>query len=101
DARVLREAAFAHRDGDVIVEGIMDRVVLIPDGDGEPRAAEILDFKTDDVSADSDDLARRAARYAPQLEAYRKGLAATYGMDPARITTRLVFVRAGVVIETG
>lgn len=98
-ARVLRETRFVHRDGEVIVEGIMDRVVLVPGRDGGTSAAEILDFKTDDIApGDSAGLAERAARYAPQLEAYRRGLAATYAIDPARIAARLVFVRPGVVV---
>ena len=98
-ARVERESRFVHRAGDAIVEGIIDRLVLWG-ADGRVEGAEVLDFKTDAIEpGDAEALAARTALYRPQMAAYRDAVAALYGLDPDRIRARLLFLRAGVVVE--
>lgn len=97
-ARVERERRFVRRAGDVIVEGIIDRLVLWG-ADGRIEGAEVLDFKTDAIDGGEEVLAARTALYRPQLAAYRDAVAALYGLDPDRIRVKLLFFRPGVVVE--
>jgi len=73
-----------------MISGEIDRLTLFSHG-GRLIAADILDFKTDHV-AEPAALQQRAAHYQPQLAAYREALAATTGLDAARIAMRLLFV---------
>ena len=98
DAVVERESPFVMRDEDVLMEGIIDRLVLVRDGD-RVVSAEILDFKTDRVADDPGKLAERAKHYAPQMAAYRRAAAHMYGIDESAVTAKLLFVEAGVVHE--
>ena len=94
---VRREWPFAVRDGETILSGTIDRLVLLYDGD-RPVAADVLDFKTDVVSADDPQaIAARVEEYRPQLAAYRRAVAALFHLAPARISARLVFVTPGEV----
>ena len=56
-----------------------------------PRAAEIIDVKTDQVTS-LQQRQEREAHYAPQIEAYARGLSRMLRLDPDRITTRLLFL---------
>ena len=71
--------------------GAFDRVVL-QRAQGKLVAAEVIDFKTDEV--DESSLAERTAYYGPQVEAYRRVLAAMTSIEPARIVARLAFLGA-------
>ena len=94
---VHRERAFAIRNGDQLLSGSIDRLVVITRG-GEPIAAEVIDFKTDELAAgDSAALATKVAFYRPQLDAYRNAAAQLLRLPPDRISARLVFLSAGVV----
>ena len=99
-AIVLRERTFGvilQQDGvEAYWPGSIDRLVLIGDAD-RPTRAEVIDFKTDAVDASG--VAARIAVYRPQLEAYRRVVAAQTGLDEARIACRLAFVGAGIVHE--
>jgi len=75
------------------VSGAFDRVVVRLGSDGAPVSASVHDFKTDQVDA-----AEAAARYAPQLEAYRRALAGILGIDPDRVSAGIVHVRSGTVV---
>ena len=98
-ARVERESRFVHRVGDAIVEGVIDRLVLWG-ADGRVEGAEVLDYKTDAIQpGDAEALAARTALYRPQLAAYRDAVAARYGLDRDRVRAKLLFLRAGVVVE--
>jgi ATP-dependent exoDNAse (exonuclease V) beta subunit len=100
-----RERAFLLVDRqageEVLVPGAFDRVVLWRDAAGAPLAAEVVDFKTDDVgepgAPDAARLDARAAHYAPQMQAYRRALGQMTGLPPGRITARLLFLGADVV----
>ncbi|MDT8436229.1 MAG: UvrD-helicase domain-containing protein [Gemmatimonadota bacterium] len=94
DARVETELPFVHRTGDRMLHGILDRLVLLGPGEGV-REAEVIDFKTDAVGPDEAELERRAAWYAPQLEAYRAAVADAFGLAPGQVRGRLVFLDAG------
>src|SRR5439155_25148034 len=66
---VYRERAFATRDGDAILAGNIDRLVVVS-RDGRPIAADVLDFKTDKIApGEKTALAAKAAFYRPQLAA--------------------------------
>jgi ATP-dependent exoDNAse (exonuclease V) beta subunit len=92
-----RERPFAVREGNTIVSGTIDRLVVCSEG-STPVAADILDFKTDRVSADdSGAIARRVEFYRPQMQAYARAVASMFGLESDRVAARLVFVEAGVV----
>jgi ATP-dependent helicase/nuclease subunit A len=99
-----RERRFARRTDGEVVTGVIDRLVLLrAPADGQKRpgrvvAAEVLDFKTDEV-ADFAALEARAAVYDPQLEAYRDAVAGLYGLEPARVGGGLLFLAAGRLVE--
>ncbi len=95
---VSRECPFAVRDGDVILSGKIDRLVVLRDG-ARTVGADILDFKTDAIPAqDPEALEARVAWYRPQLEAYRRAAATFLRIEPKELSTRLVFTEPGVVV---
>jgi ATP-dependent helicase/nuclease subunit A len=96
-SRVECEVPFIHRDGDILIEGIIDRLVIDRSEDGV-SAARIIDYKTDDVSDDAA-LARRFDHYVPQLQAYRRAVAGMYRLPPHAVSAHLVFLEAGAVLE--
>jgi ATP-dependent exoDNAse (exonuclease V) beta subunit len=91
---VWRERDFAVRLGDELIRGVFDRVVITRRG-GAIKSAELLDYKTDRVSA-SDDPAKLADRYRPQLEAYRRALAAMLSIKASQVRAAVLYVDAGV-----
>jgi ATP-dependent exoDNAse (exonuclease V) beta subunit len=95
--KVWRERPFALREGDTILNGKIDRLVVLTDG-GRPVAADLVDFKTDWVSAaDPKAIETRLEHYRPQLEAYRRAVARLLGLELTQVSARLAFVEAGVV----
>ena len=95
DLRVHRERRFAVRDADALLNGSIDRLVLLERG-GQVLAADVIDFKTDRL-AGPDDLENKTRFYQPQIAAYRRAVGQLYHLEPGRITSRLVFVESGVV----
>ncbi len=93
---VHREWSFAVRDADAIVSGQIDRLVVLYDGE-RPVGVDIVDFKTDQVSGDSQQLQSRAEHYRPQLEAYRKAVVKSFGLPVKQVSARLLFLEPGVV----
>ena len=93
------ERPFSTRDNDRLVTGSLDRFISVWAGE-RPVGAEIIDFKTDEFSAeDQAQLAERVAFYLPQMVAYRNAMATVTGLPVERIATRLLFVRAGITSE--
>jgi ATP-dependent helicase/nuclease subunit A len=93
-----REVPFLTRDGDVVMEGIIDRLVVERSG-GRATAAHVLDFKTDALTpGDHAALRQRTAHYAPQLRAYRRAVASMYGLPLDAVTARLLFLEAGELV---
>jgi len=96
--KVFRECPFAVREGDVILNGKIDRLVVLLDGD-RTVGADIIDFKTDAVSADDrETFEARVDWYRPQLVAYRGAAARFLRIDLEAISTRLVFTEPGLVV---
>jgi ATP-dependent exoDNAse (exonuclease V) beta subunit len=71
--RLLREQATDAIIDGKLVSGIIDRLHLHADADGNVTAIDIIDFKTDTIEA-----VDMIARYSIQLEAYRRNLQAIY-----------------------
>jgi ATP-dependent exoDNAse (exonuclease V) beta subunit len=95
ELELLREHRFAVRNLEGVMQGSIDRCVLLNER-GRIVAADIIDFKTDHATT-PEDLDTRTEHYRPQLAAYRSALAATRGIDPARVCARLVFIEADLV----
>ncbi|RMG35069.1 MAG: hypothetical protein D6725_13150 [Planctomycetota bacterium] len=95
---VHNEAPFALADGARIVNGIIDRLVLVRSTDGSVCGADVIDFKTDRVQAgDGPSLRQHVERYTEQLRLYRRAVARLYGLPTEAIACRLVFLESGDV----
>ncbi|HSJ10352.1 MAG TPA: UvrD-helicase domain-containing protein [Longimicrobiales bacterium] len=92
---VEREVPFLLREGDTVVEGFIDRLVLTRAG-GRVVAADVIDFKTDELDAAAIDA--RVEHYRPQLAAYRRAVSVMYGLAPDVVSARLVFLHSGRVV---
>lgn len=90
-----RERTFAIRQDDVLLNGSIDRLVLLRHGD-RIVAADIVDYKTDSVPTPAD-IDAKVETYRPQIEAYRRAVAQFTGLDTARITARLLFTGPGTI----
>jgi ATP-dependent exoDNAse (exonuclease V) beta subunit len=96
---VENERPIAVRDGDKLLVGSIDRLVTVY-RNVRPVAADILDFKTDDVAAnDRRALAGKKEFYEPQLSAYRTAVRTMLGDESLPVSARLLFVQAGVAAE--
>ncbi len=84
-------------DEERLMCGSIDRLVLINDGQ-IPIGADIIDFKTDGIR-NADDLTARVTHYRPQLEAYARGVQRMLQIRADQITTRLVFLADGQIVE--
>lgn len=94
---VWRERAFVLREEDTILSGSIDRLVALYDGD-RAVGADVIDFKTDVLAADdSAAIAARVEYYRLQLAAYRRAAARLLGLDPGRVSARIVFTQLGIV----
>jgi ATP-dependent helicase/nuclease subunit A len=100
-ARVERELPFLHRQAEGLLQGYVDRLVLVEEG-GQVLEAEVLDFKTDILDpSDAGALAARVEHYRPQIDAYREAVAARYRLDLRRVAGTLLFLRTGVARAVG
>ena len=88
---VCTERPFAVRIDDRILTGFVDRLVMLY-RNGRVEAADVIDFKTDDLPAgDPEALARRTDIYRPQLQAYRDATARLLGLPVERVSARLIY----------
>lgn len=95
--QVFREREFAIRDGDAVLKGAIDRLVVLYDGD-RPVAADVIDFKTDRIGDTTENsLQAKVKFYRPQIEAYRRTTSRLTELGSSRISARLLFVGAGMV----
>lgn len=99
-ARVETELPFAVRLDEVVLQGRMDRVVLMESG-GEVREAHVLDYKTDVLARNGggEGLSSATEKYRIQIDAYRRALARLHGLSPRKVRASLVFVREGTVVD--
>lgn len=81
--RAWREVYLIVRDGDRYVEGYIDLLAEPCDG-----KLVVVDYKTDRVDS-AEDIATKAAYYAPQLAQYQKALVTVVRVND--VTTKLVF----------
>ncbi len=92
---VRREIPFARETGEGAQTGAIDRLVIEMAG-GKPARAEVIDFKSNIIDPASAD--EHALRYKPQLEAYQKAAAEMLGIEPGRVSMKVVFLHAGRVV---
>jgi ATP-dependent exoDNAse (exonuclease V) beta subunit len=93
---IWRERAFALRDGNAIVRGRFDRVVLGCDDGGYVRA-HVLDYKSDRVDPrDPDEVERLRAFYEPQLAVYRRAVSRRCRLSEDVIECSLLFLTASL-----
>jgi ATP-dependent helicase/nuclease subunit A len=91
-AEVWRERAFEVVLGGAWVTGVFDRVVIERDKAGRAVRATVFDFKTDRVAGDSDVVAA-VARYAGQLNLYRRAAAVLTGLNGMAVACELVLTQ--------
>lgn len=92
---VFRELPFAIRDGEAILTGTIDRVV-IGRRMGTAVMADVIDYKTDRLAPEpGQTIEDKAYYYQPQIEAYRTVAARMAKLDLAKVTARLLFVNNG------
>jgi len=80
-------------------EGFVDRLVLVW-SEGKVVAAEVLDFKTDRISADNQEartaaLAERTERYRSQITAYCAVIQERFALSVGQVRGTLLFLEAG------
>jgi ATP-dependent helicase/nuclease subunit A len=92
---VRREIPFARLTSEGLQTGAIDRLV-IEERDGAFVRAEVVDFKTNVLEADS--VEQEALRYQPQLQAYRDAAAELLGIEPGLIAMKIVFLHVGRVV---
>ncbi len=89
------EYPFAHRQNQILTQGIIDRLVLLK-ANGETVAADVLDFKTDHLPKhDPEAFHQRGQFYEPQLEAYREAIQQAFSLNRSAVSARLLFLDAG------
>jgi ATP-dependent helicase/nuclease subunit A len=100
-ASVQREVPFVQRTGEALLEGVIDRLVLVREN-GRVVRAEVLDFKTDQLDgADPAALHKRVEYYRPQLQAYRDAVVTLYDLEPPAVSAAVLMLEAGRVVEIG
>jgi ATP-dependent exoDNAse (exonuclease V) beta subunit len=93
---VRRELPFVLEQGNHWLEGQIDRLVLVSEGD-QLVAADVVDFKTGPIA--EAELPAEAARYEAQLEVYRQAVRQLFGLELEQVTATLIFT--AVLSETG
>lgn len=96
EVRVRRERPFAVRDGDRLLEGRFDRLVIGRTGERTVRA-EVFDFKTDHAATglSGDALSRYAETHRAQMEAYQRAAARLLSLSEDHVAVTLIFTAAG------
>ena len=78
--------------------GSIDRLVLIKQA-GRVVAADIIDFKTDDLGSGNKGREAKVEFYRPQLAAYKSAVARNYRLEEQQVAARLAFLAAGDVVD--
>jgi len=100
DVTLWREKRFESIVRGRLLSGIFDRVVIEHNKDGAPVRATILDYKSDRIEG-AREMRSSAQTYRPQLELYAEALSQALRVPVAQIALRLVYTRAGSVLELG
>ena len=93
---VENERPFAVLLDDGLLQGVIDRLVLVYEGD-QLVAADVVDFKSDSISEPS--LQQRVDYYRPQLAGYRRAVQKFTKLPLEKISTRLLFVETGQLVN--
>ena len=93
---VCTERRFAVATDAGYLQGVIDRMVMIYCGD-QLIGADIIDLKTERL--ESSQLHDHISRHRPQLQAYRTAAATFLKLPVDRISTRLVFVENGQIVN--
>ena len=93
---VQNERPFAVRLESGILHGVIDRLVLVYEGN-RLVAADVIDFKTDAIS--DSDLQQRVDYYKPQLAGYRQAVSRFTKLPLEKISTKLVFLESGLLVN--
>ena len=97
DLEVLHEYPFALRQDGHLLNGLVDRLILFRKN-SRVISADIVDFKTDHLDPqDTAVLDDRLAYYRPQLEGYRRAIAATFKLPTSSISCQLLLITSGLV----
>ncbi len=100
--QLWRERAFLVPDGDRLLGGKFDRVVIHESIDADNRVARtalLLDFKTDSLQGGPQAMAQTIERYKPQMQAYRWALQSMLKLDEKHVRVQLVFLSVGRVVD--
>ena len=79
----------------VFLSGCFDRVQIYHDAFGNAERAEIIDFKSNDITHEN--VSETARHYQRQMDSYRRALAQLLHLPPEKITTYLLFTKIGVL----
>lgn len=90
------EQPFVIRGDGAYTRGQFDRVVVLLDGQ-HVVGADIIDFKSDNVT--SDRLKERIEFYRPQLELYHRAAAEWLHVPESEVSARIAFVHSGIVVR--
>jgi ATP-dependent exoDNAse (exonuclease V) beta subunit len=97
--RVERERTFVLLQDGELVQGTIDRLVLLCHNN-RPVAADIVDFKTDRlVGNPATWIEGKRHHYAPQLQEYRVAVSHCFGVPTDKISTRLLLLEAHAVVD--
>ena len=94
EADLYREQGFELIEEGKWMSGVIDRLHVVRKG-GVVSAAEIIDFKTDQVDSSGE----LVERYAGQMHAYRLAVGRVFGLDQSRVACLLLSTHLGEVIE--
>ena len=96
---VDRERRFVRIHSGALVQGSIDRVVLVWKS-GRVVAADIIDFKTDQLHGDPDEWQRqKIAQYAPQLQDYADAVRYMTTAPALPVSTRLLLIEGERIAE--
>ncbi len=94
---VLSEHRFSVETESGLLSGSIDRLILTYVS-GQLARAEIIDFKSDDVTAET--APDRAGSYRLQMDAYAEAVSSVFNLPEDRISQTIVFTKIDVVIRT-
>ena len=81
----------------VFLSGVFDRVQIYRDEFGNVERADIIDFKSNDVSQET--VAATAQHYQRQMDSYRRALAQLLQLPPEKISSYLLFTKIGILLR--
>ncbi len=93
ELRVFNELPVTAVIGGQLIRGYIDRIVL---GflNGSVVSADIIDFKTDNLGKQNEELSAKVKHYEPQLMAYRETISQMFKIPMESVSARLLFVSA-------